>query len=119
MTNTKEELVSQIKEWIDLDKEIKLLNKEVKERRNKKKILNEVLVATMKNNDIDCFDINGGKLLCSTNKIKQTINKEFLLQSLSKYFNSSDSEDIPNMVQYILDSRKISIKNNIRLKQPK
>ena len=37
MSNTKEELISQIKEWMDLDKEIKLLNKEVKERRNKKK----------------------------------------------------------------------------------
>ena len=73
----------------------------------------------MKNNDIDYFDKNGGKLLCSTNKIKQPINKEFLLHSLSQYFNSPDNQDVHEIVQYILDSRKVSIKNNIRLKQPK
>ena len=36
MAETKEQLVATIKEWISLENEIKLLQKEVKARRNRK-----------------------------------------------------------------------------------
>ena len=38
MAETKEQLVATIKEWISLENEIKLLQKEVKARRNRKKL---------------------------------------------------------------------------------
>ena len=57
---TKDELVSSIKGWIGIDSEIARLSKELKEKRAQKKKITEDLVTTMKSNDIDCFDINGG-----------------------------------------------------------
>ena len=69
MAETKEQLVATIKEWIQIESEIKLLQKEIKARRARKKELSETLVATMKDNEIDCFDINDGKLVYSKNKV--------------------------------------------------
>jgi len=60
----KEELVSNIKQWITLDEEIKNLQRQIKEKRNEKKENTETLVRIMRDNEIDCFDLdsNGGKL---------------------------------------------------------
>ena len=56
--NAKDELIFNIKEWIKMDNDIVKLKSEVKEKTNKKKELTETLVNVMKNNSIDCFDIN-------------------------------------------------------------
>jgi hypothetical protein len=66
---TKEQLVTNIKEWIKIDNEIAQLKSEIKDRNNKKKNLTENLVVTMKKNQIDCFDINGGALVYKQNKL--------------------------------------------------
>ena len=52
----KEELVSNIKQWITLDEEIKNLQRQIKEKRNEKKENTETLVRIMRDNEIDCFD---------------------------------------------------------------
>ena len=64
---TKEQLVSNIKDWIKMDTEIAELKAQIKERTNKKKTLTENLVTVMKTNKIDCFDINGGALVYNLN----------------------------------------------------
>ena len=56
---TKEQLITNIKEWIKYDTEISQLKAEIKDRTNKKKGLTVNLVSIMKSNTIDCFDING------------------------------------------------------------
>jgi len=113
---TKEELTNIIKDWVTIDNEIKVLQKEIKQRRNNKKILTTGLVEVMKNNDIDCFDINNGKILYSKNNVKKTITKKHLLNCLSNYFNEQPDVNTNNIVNYILDNREITIKDNIRLK---
>ena len=49
---TKEELVTNVKEWIKIDNEIAKLKAEIKDRNNKKKILTESLMNVMKKNEI-------------------------------------------------------------------
>jgi hypothetical protein len=49
---TKEELVGNIKGWMQIDEEIRVLNRELKERRAQKKALTESLVTIMKDNEI-------------------------------------------------------------------
>jgi hypothetical protein len=81
--NTKDELILNIKEWIKMDNEITKLKTEVKDKTNKKKELTESLVSIMKNNSIDCFDINGGALVYKKRKTKKTISGKFLLAQLA------------------------------------
>lgn len=53
----KEQLISNVRNWITLDNEIKQLQKLAKEKRKEKKELTTNLVEIMKTNDIQCFDI--------------------------------------------------------------
>jgi len=115
---TKEQLVSNIKEWIKIDNEISQLKNEVKERTNKKKALTEGLVAVMKSNQIDCFDINGGALVYKQNKVKKGISAKTLLAALHDYYKD-DKKTAEELTKYVLDNREEQIKETIRRKVDK
>lgn len=112
---TKEQLVTNIKEWIKIDTEITQLKNEIKERNNKKKTLTEGLVSTMKSNNIDCFDINGGSLVYKKSKVKKPINGKTLLTALQNFYkdNLKTAEDL---TKHIMDSREEKIKETIKRK---
>lgn len=112
----KEDLVKIIKEWINEDNAIKSLQKKIKEHRDEKKILTENLMDIMKANNIDCFDINNGKIIFCKNQIKSPLNKKTLLSTLEKYFKNIPDIDASEVSEYILNNREIKIKENIRRK---
>lgn len=116
MAQTKEQLVAVVKEWVTLETEIKTLQKHIKERRAKKKELTSALVDTMKSNEIDCFDISDGKIVYSQTKVKAPVSKKHLLSCLSQYFEKSNPEASQELTAYILDSREVKMKDNIRFK---
>ena len=115
---TKDQLVSNIKEWINMASEIAQLKSDIKDKNNKKKILTENLVTVMKTNQIDCFDINGGALVYKKNKIKKPINGKTLLASLQNYYkdNPTIAEEL---TKHVLDNRQEQIKETIRRKVDK
>ncbi len=113
--NTKEELVENIKKWVSYDYEIKNLQKSMKEIRVKKKELTKSLIDVMKNHEIDCFDINDGKLLYTKNKVKTPLNKNNLMIALEKYFEN-ESINVEDVTNFILDNREIKIKENLKKK---
>lgn len=112
---TKEELVTNIKEWMKIDSEINKLQTELKERKNKKKQLTDSLVNVMKKNQIDCFDINGGSLVYKQNKTKKPINGKTLMAVLQDYY-SSDPTKAEDLTKYILENREEQIKETIKMK---
>lgn len=116
---TKEDLITYIKEWMQIEKEMKELQKQIKARRERKKHLTENLVVIMKKNEIDCFDINNGKLLYTKNKVKSTINKSYLLDALGKYFENDPNIKIDDVSKFIMDNRIEKVKENIRCKMDK
>ena len=66
----KEKLISNVRDWISIDNEIKQLQKLTNQKMIQKKELTQDLVDTMKTHDIQCFDISDGKLMYTRNKIK-------------------------------------------------
>ena len=112
---SKQELVGLIKEWISCDNKIKQLQKAAKDYRSEKKILTETLVSVMKNNEIDCFDINDGKLVYSKNKIKTPLSKKHLMSAFMRYYKDEPkmAEEISN---FIMDSREEKVKESIKRK---
>jgi hypothetical protein len=115
---TKEQLVNNIKEWIKIDTEIAELKAQIRERNNKKKGLTENLVTVMKNNKIDCFDINGGALVYKTNKVKKPINGKSLLLALQSYYKT-DPNVAEDLTKYIMDNRQEQVKETIKRKVDK
>jgi hypothetical protein len=110
--STKEELITNIKEWIKIDNDIAKLKSDIKEKTSRKKSLTENLVVVMKSNAIDCFDINGGALIYKQKKTKKPISAKYLLAELQRYYK--DRPDVANdLTKQLLDNRELSIKDEI------
>ena len=116
--NTKEELINNIKDWIKLDNDIVKLKSEIKDKTNKKKTLTESLVNVMKNNSIDCFDINGGALIYKQKKTKRTISGKFLLSQLEDYYKN-EPEIAKEITKKVLENRIEVVKDEIKRKVEK
>ena len=113
--SAKDELISTIKEWIKMDNDITKLKSEIKEKTHKKKELTTSLVNIMKNNSIDCFDINGGALVYKQKKSRKTISGKFLLTQLEEYYKDSP-ELAKEIAKKVLDNRMEVIKDEIKRK---
>jgi hypothetical protein len=111
---TKDQLVQHIKEWIGVDEEIKSLQKEIKARKEKQKELTKDLMEVMKTNEIECFDLNDGKLVYTKSKTKQTINKKYLMSTLVKCLE--DPKDVEKVTEFILENREEKVRESIRRK---
>jgi hypothetical protein len=113
--DTKEELIQKIKEWLKIDNDIIRLNKELKDFKKKQKLLTNTLVNVMKINQLDCVDINGGKLVYKKSISKKPINSKMLLNTLKTYFSTNPST-ADELTEYILSNRESVVKEIIKRK---
>lgn len=111
----KEQLINNIKEWIQIDTELKELQRAARERRQRKKELTASLVEVMRDNDIDCFDTNNGKLVYSQTKTKQSLSKKYLLSTLHNFY-SDDPQTAKIVTEYILNNREEKINENVKMR---
>jgi hypothetical protein len=112
-TSNKAELVQIIREWITTDTEIRAMNKELRARKEKLKKVSDNLMKTMKENEIDEFDIKGGKLMYTKTKVKKPITKKNLAVILSKFYNGDVSQAI-EMNNFIMNNREEVVKETIK-----
>jgi len=112
---TKDELISNIREWIKIDTDIATLKNEIKNKQAQKKNLTENLVKVMKTNSIDCFDINGGSLVYNQKKTKKCLSGKFLLKQLENYYKDQP-EVAKEITQHIMSNREETIKEDIQRK---
>ena len=108
-------LIDNVKQWLNIDNEIKTLQKEIKEKRKIKKSITSSLVDIMKNRDIEIMSTSDGELIRTSRKVKSALSKKHLLQSLSAFFKN-DAEIIGKLSNYILESRPEQTLENIRRK---
>jgi len=104
----KQALITNIKEWVKLDNEIRELKKQEKNRKDKQKELSKKLMETMKSNEIDEFDINQGKIQYKKKFVKKPITKKNLLEILSKYYKG-DLTSASKMNTFIMDNREETV----------
>ncbi len=112
---SKEEMIGHIKKWIQYDNDIKNLQNELKAKKEIRKQHTEHLVNIMKSNDIDCFDVNNGKLMYSRTKVKAPLNKSQMIQTLMEYFNN-DEPRVKELEDRLMSARKEKITETIRRK---
>jgi len=94
---TKEDLEQHVRQWIQLDNEIRKLQALARERREHKKQITQDLVDVMKENDID-FNLSDGKLVYKESKRKSPLNEKHINTCLMEMFGSN-----PQKVQEIMD----------------
>ena len=112
---TKEQLMKGIKEWVQIDNELLKMKSKVREMNSKKKELTESLVGVMKQNEIDCFDINGGSISYKKNVVKKPITGKTLMATLSEYYKS-DPTVAEELTKYVMNNREEQVKETIKRK---
>jgi hypothetical protein len=113
IAKNKAELVQLIKDWITTDNEIRELNKQAKQRKDKLKKVSENLINTMKENEIDEFNVKDGKIMYSKTSVKKPISKKNLMSILSKYYKGDISQAI-EVNNFILENREEVVKETIK-----
>jgi len=111
----KEVLVSKIKKWLEYENKIAELQKQMKEVKKNKTILSNDLKEIMKSKELDCIDVNQGKILYTTTHVKKGINKKYLADVLNKFFENETRAN--EVCHFILENRESQIKENIKLKK--
>ena len=111
----KENMVEDIKKWINLDNELNLLQTQIKDKKNNKKLITERLVNSMKQNEVECLNINGGSLLLKKQVSKKPINQQFLLSTLQTYFKDNNI-NVNELTEYIFENREQKIQESIKRK---
>jgi prefoldin subunit 5 len=110
-------LIQKIKKWLEYESKIATLQKEIKELKKNRGTVSNELKTIMKSKDLDCIDVNNGKILYTTTEVKKGINKKYLSDILNKYFN--DNHRAEEICQFILENRESQVKENIKLKKDK
>ena len=100
----KQQLKILIREWMQLDEESTSIKKKIKQINQSKKEISSKLLAIMKSQEIDEFDLNQeGKLIRKEKKTKASLNKKQLNDSLFKYYNNE--VDAKKATDFILSTR--------------
>ncbi|MAT49504.1 MAG: hypothetical protein CMA27_06705 [Euryarchaeota archaeon] len=110
-----QELLENVKTWLDIDNQIRTLQKEIRDRRKLKKELTQSLVGIMKTQDIDALNVPDGQLVYNKTKTKSALSKKHLITSLASYFKN-DRRMADELTKFIMDSRQEKEKENIKRK---
>jgi hypothetical protein len=99
----KQKLRESVKEYLNIDNEINTLQAAIKERKNKKEELTKFILEAMKDNEIQQMNINNEKLVYSVSQYKAPLNKNYLNNVLTNYFNNNDKA--LDVINHILTNR--------------
>lgn len=107
-------VVDSVKEWFKIDNELRVLQAEIKLRKERKKDLTDALVNVLRDSDIDGWNTKEGKLEYVKTKTKTALNKQHIRAALAKFITSEDQVDA--MTQFIYESRGVKEKESIKRK---
>ena len=89
----KDDLKNNVKQYLEIDDQIKALNKAITEKRKQKTKLSEGILTTMKKFEIDNMNTKNGRLVYAVSKNTSSLNKKNLISGLNIYFNNKDKAD--------------------------
>lgn len=102
-----------VKEWIEIDNQIRKLKTYIKEKKKQLDELNQDILDFMGKHKIEDLNTNTGKLKYYVSTTKTPINKKTLESRLCDYFQNS--EQGKNVTSFIYDKR--DIKTSVKLKR--
>ena len=81
-----------VKEWLESDERIKLLEKEVRELKiNRNKKLEPKITGFMRSFNISDLNTDVGKLRCNERNMKASVSKKYIQESLQKVLSNEQA----------------------------
>ena len=111
----KSRLVENVKSWLQIDTEIKQLQREIRKRRSLKKEMTDSLVEIMKSQDIEIMNTGESQLIRTEKKTKSALSKKHLNTSLLDFYKN-DKETVAQLTNFIMNTRPEKTVENIRRK---
>lgn len=99
-----DEFKKEVKEYLNIDNDIKKLMEAVRERKKRKKILSTSIISFMKTHNIQDLNSEDGRLKYSVSKTTKSLSKKDIYQSLSKFLQSNDKAQ--EALSYIYSNRE-------------
>ena len=106
------ELVTKIKQYLELDKQIESINSTATELRKKRSILEEQLISHIRSKNMDCKMLTINKelgLVCQPNKVLPNLTVEVIKSALSEKIGNPDTVNglVRQIVNYRDKNRKV------------
>jgi hypothetical protein len=103
-----------VQEWRRLHEEITVLKQQAREKSKRTKVLEEIVMKTMKVNNIGALDLknSGGRILYNKKQSKETLNPKVIQDLLSTHLKSP--EKATEAVEFINKNRKLRTKEGLQ-----
>ena len=110
-----EKFKEDIREWVELDDQIKQVTDHLKKLKTLKKTRQESTIKFMKQNELVGQKIsisNGGSLKISTIQSVVPVTRQYIVNKLKTFFNSKEKAE--EIASYIYDNRETDEKTSMR-----
>lgn len=110
----KTEFIENIKKWVLLDSQLKIVHEKVKQMRELKQSLLDEIIKYAKENHIDHkkIEISDGELRFYEKKEYQPLSYHFLEENLGKIIKNKDQ--VNQIIEFLRENREISSYTDIR-----
>ena len=107
------QLSMMIKTWRELRKENDELNDQIREKKKRAKVMEEVILRIMKKNNIGALDLanSGGRLIYHTSTTQAGLGKKDMARLLSEHLKSEQAAN--TALQYIQEHRGSKVKERL------
>jgi len=108
-----QQLSNIIKEWKDANEQVKALNEQVREKRKRLKVQEEMILRIMKKHNIGALDLkgSGGRILYRRSSSKTGLNEKVLLPLLAEHLKSET--DAAAAIKFITEHREAKTKESL------
>jgi hypothetical protein len=105
---------NQIKQWIQLDNEIRILNEQTKNLREKRNTLENNITTYASSNNLSnsVVQISGGKLKFTNTKVPEPLTFKYLEKSLGEIIKNDNQVKL--IVEHIREKREIKVVPEIK-----
>lgn len=104
----------QIKSWVNLDNQIKILNEKLKDLRTQRNDVNDEIMDYVETENLNnaTVQISDGKLRFIESKQTTPLTLKFVKDCLSKCI--PNETDVEKIMQFIKESRSVKVVNDIK-----
>lgn len=102
-----------VKKWFELDNYLKRALDVLKEKKNEKQRISEVIMKFMCKYNIEDLNTKEGRIRCKQSHVKAPVSKQIIKQRVNDYFSNDDNKK-EELLQKIFEDRDVVEKTTLR-----